>query len=234
MSQDLAPPSLETPVLDHLRQALALRFWQARAVRINIAEPFELASGNRSPIYVNCRQVISDPAFMALFTATARLLLARDGAPFAAAAGGETAGIPFAAYLARDLGLPMLYVRKKAKGHGIASKVEGVVPQGERVLLVEDLITDGGSKLGFVDALREAGALVEDALVLFDRQQGGAETLARHGVRLHGTTDLATVLKVAEIHQILSPRDSQAVEDYLRDPQAWHEARGLAWQGSDS
>ena len=220
---------LSEPVLDCLRQAAALMFWEAEAVRVDLENPFRLASGNHSPIYVNCRQVISEPAFMALFTAAAANVLQRSGCSFAAVAGGETAGIPFAAYLARDLGKRMLYVRKKAKGYGIASKVEGVVRAGDRVLLVEDLITDGGSKLGFVDALRDDGATVEDALVLFDRQQGGAPTLARHGARLHSITDLATVLSVAEQQGLLTGADRKIIDTYCADPQGWHDERGLAW-----
>lgn len=222
---------LSAPLLDHLREATALMLWEAEAVRMSPQEPFQLASGNRSPIYVNCRQVISNPAFMALFTTTARLVLERaPGSPqMDAVAGGETAGIPYAAHLAWDLGKNMLYVRKKAKGHGIASKVEGSVKEGQRVLLVEDLITDGGSKLGFIDALREAGAQVDHALVLFDRQQGGTETLATKNVRLHSVTDLLTVLKVAETTGLLTPEDRQAVDAYLADPQAWHRQRGFEW-----
>ena len=137
---------------------------------------------------------------------------------FDAVAGGETAGIPYAAYLARDLDLPMLYVRKKAKGYGMASKVEGRLEPGWRVLLVEDLVTDGGSKLGFVDALRAGSAAVDDALVLFDRQQGGERVLAEHGVRLHSVTDLATTLAVGEAATVLPTEARAEVDRYLADP----------------
>lgn len=225
MSHDLT-----VQILPRLRQAAALVFWEAEAVRLNLQKPFELASGNRSPIYINCRQVISDRAFMALFVAAARSILERADASFDAVAGGETAGIPFAAYLAQGLDLPMLYVRKKAKGYGIASKVEGKLPPGGRILLVEDLITDGGSKLGFVDALREAGGVVVDSLVLFDRQQGGADTLAQHQVRLHSVTDRQTVLEVAQESGLLALEDRQAIDAYFRDPASWHEERGFAYQ----
>ncbi len=112
-------------------------------------------------------------------------------------AGGETAGIPFAVALAGDLAKPVLYVRKKPKDYGIATRLEGELPfPGARVLLVEDLITDGGSKLTFIEALRDAGAVVEDALVLFDREQGGTEVLATQGVRLHSVTDRKTAFAV--------------------------------------
>ena len=154
---------LSDHVLSRLREAAALMFWEAEAVRIRLEDPFRLASGNFSPIYINCRRVISEPAFMSLFVASGRTVLERAGAEYGAVAGGETAGIPFAAYLAQGTGRRMLYVRKKAKGYGIASKVEGQVRTGDRVLLVEDLITDGGSKIGFLEALREAGGEVTDA-----------------------------------------------------------------------
>lgn len=219
-------------VLPRLRQAAALMFWEAEAVRISLEEPFRLASGNFSPIYINCRRVISEPAFMGLYRAAGQTVLERGGAGFEAVAGGETAGIPFAAYLAQGLGKRMLYVRKKAKGYGIASKVEGRVRAGDRVLLVEDLITDGGSKIGFLEALRQAGGAVTDALVLFDRQQGGAGTLESHGVRLHSVTDRATVLAVAQEAELLGAADRRAVDAYFEDPRGWHQARGLEFQAS--
>jgi orotate phosphoribosyltransferase len=213
---------LDRSQLHHLRRAAALGLWRAEAVRINVAEPFTLASGKTSPIYINCRRLISSPAFLGLFTTVAATLVETGALAFDAVAGGETAGIPFAAYLARDTGKPMLYVRKKAKGYGIASKVEGVLPRAQagrppRVLLVEDLITDGGSKVAFLDALREAGAVVEDALVLFDRRQGGAETLHQHGARLTSVTDLDTTLTVAEESDLLPLGDLEAVRAYLQE-----------------
>ncbi len=220
---------IDDAVLARLREAACLLLWRHDAVRIRPGKPFRLASGNHSPIYVNCRRVISEPAFLQVFCAAAHLLCERRGARFDTVAGGETAGIPFAAYLAASLARPMVYVRKKAKGYGIASRVEGHLAQGARVLLVEDLITDGGSKLGFLDALAEAGAEVHDALVLFDRQQGGSELLAERGVRLHAVADRATALAVGEAEGLLSAADRESVEEYFRDPAAWSRARGLGW-----
>ncbi len=212
---------LTQPILRHLREAVALMLWETGAVQVRPEDPFRLASGNLSPIYVNCRRVISEPSFMSLFCTAAKLLCDRHGLRFDVVAGGETAGIPFAAYLASSLAKPMIYVRKKPKGYGIASRVEGHLEGGERVLLVEDLITDGGSKLGFLDAIEEAGAVVEDALVLFDRQQGGDELLKRRGVRLHAVADRAVTLAVGEAEGQLAAAATAAVEDYFRDPEAW-------------
>ena len=227
----MAPESIADPVLARLREAAALVLWELEAVKVRPADPFRLASGNSSPIYVNCRRLISEPGFMELFVAAARRLTRASDVRFDAVAGGETAGIPFAAYLASAFAQPMVYVRKKTKGYGLASRVEGHLEPGAVVLLVEDLITDGGSKLSFLDALAEAGATVSDALVVFDRQQGGAETLGARGVRLSSVTDLETLLRTGEETGLLSPEDRRSVDDYFRDPESWHRERGLDYQG---
>lgn len=225
---------LKGPILSRLRQAAALCLWEKGAVKVDTRQPFRLASGNFSPIYVNCRAMIADPEFLRLFGAVAAMVLDRRGARFDAVAGGETAGIPFAYSLGRDLGKPSLYVRKKAKDYGIATRLEGELPfAGARVLLVEDLITDGGSKMTFVEALRAAGAVVEDALVLFDREQGGTELLAGQGIRLHSVTDRRTAFAVGHSAGLLDEHAVTSVEDYFRDPAAWHAARGFAFQKTE-
>lgn len=217
-------------VLLRLRQALALMLWEMEAVRVRPDEPFQLASGNLSPIYVNGRRVISDPAFMQLFCATSRLLLERRGVAFDAVAGGETAGIPFASVLSAALGCPMAYVRKKPKGYGMGSQVEGHLEKGQRVLLVEDLITDGGSKKTFIDALEAADFAVDHCLVFFDRQQGGEARMDRWGVRLHSLADRDTTLDVGVEAGYLDTEGRASVDAYFADPRAWHQARGLEFK----
>lgn len=222
----MSVPAID-PVLSHVRQAAALYLWRLEAVKVRPEQPFRLASGNWSPIYVNCRRAISEPAFMQLFTVAARLFLETAGRVPQAIAGGETAGIPFASYLAASLGLPLVYVRKKPKDYGIASRVEGRLEPGARVVLVEDLITDGGSKLGFLDALTQAGGEVSDAVVLFDREQGGREALAERGIALHAVTDRSTALAVGEATGLLTQAEHAMVEAYFEDPEGWHRERGL-------
>ncbi|RMH19568.1 MAG: orotate phosphoribosyltransferase [Acidobacteria bacterium] len=218
------------PLLDHLRSALALALWREDAVRVRPDEPFRLASGNASPIYVDCRRAIASPELMRLFTAAAGELIAGRRLPCDVIAGGETAGIPFAAFLAAALARPMAYARKKAKGYGTGSRLEGRVVPGDRVLLVEDLITDGGSKLTFLDAIEEAGASVAGVLVLFDRQQGGAALLAERGVDLHALCDLDAALDAGQAAGLLSAAERRDVDAYRRDPAAWHAARGLRFR----
>ncbi len=224
---------MSTDILKELesavRKVVALQLWQLGAIKVNLSEPFRLVSGNYSPIYVNCRQLISTPAFADLFAASARIACDRREVAFDVIAGGETAGIPFAAFLARSFGSPLVYVRKEAKSHGIASRIEGKIQSGDRVLLVEDLITDAGSKLSFIQAIRESGATVKDVLVVFDRLQGGQEALTQEGIRLHAITDMEMVLYEAEAAELLSTEELTSVRTYLCSPHGWHEERGLTF-----
>ncbi len=220
---------LTGPILSRLRQAVALHLWESRAIRVSVDEPFRLASGNSSPIYIDCRRVVSDPSFMRLYSTTAAMMLERKGASFDVLAGGETAGIPYGAYLASVLAVPFVYIRKKAKAYGTGSRVEGALKPGSRVLLVEDLITDGGSKLGFLEAVREVGGEITDTLVLFDRQQGGGDLLAEHDVALHAVCDRATAFAAGHSAALLNDGEHSSCEDYFRDPKAWHQLRGLTF-----
>ena len=148
---------------------------------------------------------------------------------FDAVAGGETAGIPFAAWIAERLALPMLYVRKKPKGFGRDAQIEGAMAEGARVLLVEDLTTDGGSKVRFAEALRVAGATVDHTFVLFfyDIFAGTRETLAGHGLRLHNLATWRDVLGEAGAH--LDEGTVAEVRDFLGDPLGWSDAHGGAY-----
>ncbi|MFZ1414077.1 MAG: orotate phosphoribosyltransferase [Defluviicoccus sp.] len=192
--------------------------------------PFTFTSGWASPVYVDVRRLISYPAERqhVIAAAVRALGCAGLGAPFDAVAGGETAGIPYAAWLADACGLPMLYVRKQAKGFGRNARIEGDLHEGARVLLVEDLATDGASKLSFASALRDGGALVDRAFVVFFYGifPGALATLAEAGLSL---TCLATwwdVLREAEAAQAFPVPVLVEVRAFLEDPIAWSAAHG--------
>ncbi len=216
-------------IFKQLSETVSLLLWDAGAIRLDLDEPFKLASGNFSPIYINCRRIISNPSIMALFTAASHIILERRNLEFDLVAGGETAGIPFAAVLAQSLSKPMIYVRKAKKGYGLAALIEGSSPKEKRVLLVEDLITDAGSKLHFIEVIRNAKGTVNDVLVLFDRQQGGRAALQARGIELHSITDLKTALDVAGETGIIPRTELDEVRGYLDDPHRWHERRGLEY-----
>lgn len=209
MTPDLTPDQAARHLLD------------AGCVAFNAREPFTHASGRRAPTYIDCRRLIAFPAIRsALMDAMAARAAALDPTVIA---GGETAGIPFAAFVADRTGLPMAYVRKKPKGYGRNARIEGLMAKGDRVLLVEDLATDGGSKLSFVDAIRETGATCTDTFVVFaygifpELEQ----RLADHGVRLHALCTWWDVLAAARDRGDFDTETLAAVEAYLRDPLGW-------------
>ncbi len=195
------------------------------AVHFNSREPFTHASGKKAPTYIDCRKLISFPRIRSTLMDFLAVTIMREAGfeAFDNVAGGETAGIPFSALIAERLALPMTYVRKKPKGYGRNARIEGVMTEGQRVLLVEDLTTDGGSKLSFVDAIRETGATCSATAVIFYYGifEGVEETLANHGVQLLSLCTWWDVLTVAKERGAFDAETLSAVEDYLNDPAGW-------------
>ena len=147
---------------------------------------------------------------------------------FDAVAGGETAGIPFAAWLSDKMGLPMLYVRKKPKGFGRDAQIEGALAGGARVLLVEDLTTDGGSKIKFAEAIRKAGAEVTDTFAVFyyDIFPDAPQRLLDAGMRLHYLATWWDILKVCKAEGRIDAGTLREVESFLSAPLPWSAAHG--------
>ncbi|MEM8980332.1 MAG: orotate phosphoribosyltransferase [Pseudomonadota bacterium] len=199
------------------------------AVHFNAKEPFTLASGLPSPTYVDCRKLISYPRIRSALMDFLTFEIKRQAGfeAFDCVAGGETAGIPFSAFIAERMALPMTYVRKKPKGYGRNARIEGVMTEINRVLLVEDMTTDGGSKLSFVDAIRDTGATCEWTAVIFSYGIFPEinETLGEHGV---GLISLCTWWDVLEAAKELKSFDAETLSDveaFLKAPRAWQEAR---------
>jgi orotate phosphoribosyltransferase len=147
---------------------------------------------------------------------------------FDAVAGGETAGIPFAAWMADRLMLPMQYVRKKPKGFGRNAQIEGHLEEGDRVLLVEDMTSDGRSKINFCKALRAAGATVDHVFVFFfyDIFPDSKKILGDLGVTLHALATWWDVLEVAKKSGKFDKDKLKEVEKFMKDPAAWSKAHG--------
>lgn len=210
----------------------ARMLFEVEAVRFYEEKPFIFTSGWASPVYVDCRRLISFPRVRrALIDFGAATTLREAGFErFDVVAGGETAGIPFAAWMADRLDLPMQYVRKKPKGFGRNAQIEGHVVPGQRTLLVEDLATDGRSKVIFTKALREAGAEVEHVFVVFFYAifAGSTEALAEMGVKLHHLATWWDVLAAAKEFGRFAPPVLREVESFLHDPSGWSKANGGA------
>lgn len=193
-------------------------------------EPFVFTSGRKSPVYVDIRKVISFPRARARLMDMAVEKIQRAGGyeSIDAIAGGETAGIPFAAWIAERMGLPMLYIRKQPKGFGRNAQIEGVFDEGANIVLVEDLATDGGSKINFVNAIKSAGGTIAQCFVVFHYGNFPASrtSLAELGVDL---LDLATwedVLRVAEADEYFKPEIIKEVRSFLADPDGWAPTAG--------
>lgn len=213
------------PSKDEMARLTAQMLIEIGAIDFNAKEPFTHASGKQAPTYVDCRKLISYPRIRATLMDFLSVSIMREAGfeAFDNIAGGETAGIPFSALVAERLALPMTYVRKKPKGYGRNARIEGVMTEGQRVLLVEDLTTDGGSKLSFVDAIRETGASCAATAVIFYYGifDGVEKTLADHGVQLIHLCTWWDVLAVAKERQAYDPATLAAVESYLNDPAGW-------------
>jgi orotate phosphoribosyltransferase len=203
---------------------------EIEAVHFRADEPYVFTSGLASPVYIDCRKLISYPRIRSTLMDFAVSTLVRDAGfeAFDAVAGGETAGIPFAAWIAERMGLPMQYVRKKPKGFGRDAQIEGDIVEGQRVLLVEDLTTDGGSKLRFAEALRRAGAEVAHTLVVFyyDIFPETRPKLAECGLTLHHLATWWDVLAAAREQQRFDGAALAEAESFLRAPLRWSADHG--------
>ena len=203
---------------------------EIRAVNFRPEEPYTFTSGWKSPVYIDCRKIIFFPRARARICELAAEKIGRHVGyeSIEAVAGGETAGIPFAAWIADRMMTPMVYVRKKPKGFGRNAQIEGDVPENLRTLLVEDLTTDGQSKIQFAQTLRDAGAIVDHAFVVFFYGvfPGSFETLSKMGVTLHHLCTWWDVLEACRDRPYFSDTALAEVRRFLENPIAWSAAHG--------
>ena len=218
------------PTQQEIARLTARMLLEIQAVHFNARDPFTLASGLPSPTYIDCRKLISYPRIRSTLMDFLTVTVMRNAGfeAFTNIAGGETAGIPFAAFVAERMALPMTYVRKKPKGYGRNARIEGAMDATDRVLLVEDLTTDGGSKLSFVDAIRDTGATCAHTAVIFYYGifPETRKTLGDHGVALHHLCTWRDVLDEAKAARTFDEETLSGVESFLNDPRAWQQANG--------
>ncbi|MBB3645454.1 orotate phosphoribosyltransferase [Rhizobium sp. BK619] len=211
-----------------MAELVAKMLWEIKAVHFNAAQPYKLASGMASPVYIDCRKLLSFPRIRSTVMDFAASTLLRDAGfeQFDCIAGGETAGIPFAALLADRLGLPMIYVRKQPKGHGRNAQIEGHMPEGSRVLVIEDLTTAGTSMFKFIDAVRAAGGIVDHGIALFFYDIFGQQRFTDGKVRLHHIATWRNMLAVAKAQKLFDDKTLEEVEAFLDAPLAWSGRNG--------
>lgn len=186
-------------------------------------KPITFKSGILSPIYMDNRKFPSYPKEWRVVLDGFAEKIKEEGIEFDILAGMESAGIPHSAGLGALMGMPSVFVRKAAKDHGTKKMVEGGEVTGKRVLLIEDLVTTGGSSLAGVAELRVAGATVTDTLVIvsYDLMEA-REAFEKEQVRLTALTDIAHVLIAAEKAGKLSQAGREVVEEWYHNPREWH------------
>ncbi len=212
-------------VADRVAHALL----SAGCVQLRHEEPFRLPSGWASPVYMDCRRLISFPALRKQLVADGLALLrARNCLQgVASVTGAEASGIALAAWMADALDLPMQYVRKQNKGMGDGSQLVGVTPAGSRVLLVDDLVAGGKSKLNFCQAITAAGAEVKDIFVVFDYGTFDVQKLLSPlGVKVHALATWADILRVGRAHALLDLQAADELDAFLQNPGQWSSTHG--------
>ena len=200
-----------------MKDKLAKALCDAKIMKFGL---FALASGRKSPVYVDVRVLPSTPASFA--AAIDELVKKVKELKVDVVAGAETAGIPIAAAIAIKAKMPMIYVRKRPKGYGTNSFIEGVLEKVQKVVLIDDMITDGRSKVRFIEGIRNEGAICEDVLVIIDREQGGTDTLAAENVKLHSLSTLKELLEYMKTKKLVDEDNYKITMNYLGNPEQWN------------
>jgi orotate phosphoribosyltransferase len=221
--------------MSEVAQRIAEMLLRTEAIQVYKDKPFVFVSGRISPVYIDCRKILSFPeereyivTQLAKKAETAIVLNNID-----VVAGGETAGIPYASLVSHMIKKPMIYIRKQPKGYGGTRQIEGILEAGRRVLLVEDLITDGLSKLRFNIGIRAAGAKMTHCLCVFDyaserlKQHEGKENLAKNDIDLHVLANWDDVLDTGLAKNYFSKDANNQIVDFLKDPESWGRKMGF-------
>ena len=193
------------------------------SVKFSFENPFTLTSGLKSPVYVDCRKIISYVDERATILNYAIKYFKENNIEFDLLAGGETAGIPYAAFLSELLKKPMIYIRKKPKGFGKNQQIEGNYKINQKVILIEDLATDGGSKIVFLKALKNVNLKISDIFVIFyyDIFDINKTLLGSQNVKIHSLCTWKNIIEVIKEKKLYSNKQIQNLENFLADPNQW-------------
>ena len=215
--------------MSEVSKKVAEMLLSTQSIAVYQEKPFVFVSGRISPVYIDCRKLLSFPAEREyVVTALAKMAETEIGLDkIDVVAGGETAGIPYASFVAHMIKKPMIYIRKQPKGYGGTKQIEGILEAGRRVLLVEDLITDGLSKLRFNIGIRGAGAKMTHCLCVFDyasdrlNQHEGKVNLAKNDIALHVLANWDDVLDTGLAKNYFSAEQKNQIVDFLKDAENW-------------
>jgi orotate phosphoribosyltransferase len=216
-------------------QKVAEMLLSTESIAVYKDKPFVFVSGRISPVYIDCRKLLSFAMereyIVSELAKKAETNIGLDNIDVVA--GGETAGIPYAAFVSHLLRKPMIYIRKQPKGYGGTKQIEGILEPGKRVMLVEDLITDGLSKLRFNIGIRGAGAKMTHCLCVFDyasdrlNQHEGKINLAKNDIQLHVLANWDDVLDTGRAKNYFTAEQNQQIIDFLQDSENWGRKMGF-------
>jgi orotate phosphoribosyltransferase len=205
-----------------IEQKVAEFLLQIKAIKLQPNNPFTWASGWKSPIYCDNRITLSHPTIRTYIRQKLSLLIQEEFGTVDAIAGVATAGIPQGVLVAQELGLPFVYVRSKAKEHGTGSLIEGEIKAGQRVVVIEDLISTGKSSLQAVTALRDAGCLVAGLAGIFTYGFDTAEENFKNAKCPFLTlSNYQALISYASEHQMIAAKDIELLEKWRENPAEW-------------
>ncbi|KRF32133.1 orotate phosphoribosyltransferase [Paenibacillus sp. LMG 31460] len=208
--------------LETIAQHIAASLLDIEAVALRPQQPFTWTSGLKSPIYCDNRLTMSHPAIREAIADGFAALIQEKFPDAEVVAGTATAGIPHAAWVAQKLGLPMIYIRDKAKGHGKENLIEGTVKPGQKVIVIEDLISTGGSSLKAAIAVKEAGAVALGVLAIFSYQLDKAtEAFQAADMPLYTLSNYSTLLEVALEKGKIKQEDMELLRSWRSNPAAF-------------
>ncbi|CAM3744252.1 orotate phosphoribosyltransferase [Mesobacillus thioparans] len=209
-----------------MKKEIAESLLEIEAVSLQPDHPFTWSSGLKSPIYCDNRLTLSYPEVRRKVAEGLKDLIELHFPETDMVAGTATAGIPHAAWVSELLDLPMCYVRSKAKGHGKGNQIEGKVTEGQKVVVVEDLISTGGSVIEAVQALRNAGCQVLGVVSIFTYQlEKGEQQLKSDNIEAYSLTDFSTLAKIAEQKGLITQENLISLEEWKQDPAEWGTAK---------
>ncbi len=201
---------------------------ELNAVTLNPNKPYRYASGMLSPVYTDCRVIIAYPEKRKEVRDLYIEAIRGSGVEFEIVAGTATAGIPHAAWIAEKLELPMIYVRGKAKDHGKENLVEGIIEEGQKAIVIEDLVSTGESSINSVRAIQNAGGQVTHVFSIITYGiEKGKQNFAKNGLELISLTDFKTVVEQAVEMNYINEGEKDLVLDWISDPEGWAGRRGI-------
>ena len=206
-----------------MSEIIAEKLIDIESVKFSFENHFTLTSGLKSPVYVDCRKIISFLDEREFIMNEALNYFEKNKIKFDLVAGGETAGIPYAAIISEKIKKPMVYIRKKPKGFGQNQQIEGNFKEKEKAILIEDLATDGGSKVVFVEAMRKAGLIVNDIFVIFYYDIFNLENsmLSKLNVNIHSLCTWKDIISVIEKKNSYKKNDIKNLKKFLSNPDDW-------------